>query len=330
MKILVIRFSSIGDIVLTTPVVRCLKRQLPGCEIHYATKKEYASILAGNPYVDKLHLLDQHLPALVSELKAEKFDHIIDLHANLRTLRMRTSLGGKWRRFHKLNFEKWLLVNFKIDRLPQRHIVDRYMDTVAHLGVTYDGQGLDFFVSPQEETEALALLPDTFKNGYVCLVPGAKFATKSIPVEKALEIIRQLPQPVVILGGPAEAEAAAQITEGSGRADVLHVCGRLKLAGSAALLKHAQAVITADTGLMHIASAFDKKIVSVWGNTVPQLGMYPFLPQASVHTPILAEVQGLSCRPCSKIGYARCPKGHFKCMREQDAERIAGAAKNPG
>lgn len=327
MKLLIVRFSSIGDIVLTTPVVRCLKQQLPDCEIHYALKKEYASILDGNPYIHKLHLLDKNLPALTAGLKKENFDHVIDLHANLRTLRMRLSLGGRWSRFRKLNVEKWLLVNFKINRLPNIHIVQRYMDTVAPLGVMYDGQGLDFFIRPDDEAHALAQLPDGLAGTYVCLVPGAKFATKSIPVEKAVEIVKRIPRPVLILGGPAEAEAAEQIVAQSGRMDVRHFCGKLKLPQSAALLKYAHSVITADTGLMHIAAAFDKKIVSVWGNTVPAFGMYPFLPDASAHPPRLAEVKDLPCRPCSKIGYAECPKGHFKCMREQDAGTIAGAAE---
>lgn len=320
MKILIVRFSSIGDIVLTTPVIRCLKQQVPGCEVHYALKKEYASILDGNPYVDKLHLLDKSLPTLLAQLKPEKFDHIIDLHANLRTLRMRMGLGGAWSRFHKLNVEKWLLVNVKINRMPRVHIVQRYMDAVAHLGVKYDGQGLDFFIRPEDEKLAMEQIP--FAE-YVCLVPGAKFATKSIPVEKAVEIIQHIPRPVIILGGPSEAEMAEHIVALSGRTDVLHRCGKLKLPQSAAVLKHAHSVITADTGLMHIASAFGKKIVSVWGNTVPEFGMYPFLSDHAPHVPQLAEVNGLSCRPCSKIGYEKCPKGHFKCMRNQNAAHIA-------
>ena len=322
MKLLIVRFSSIGDIVLTTPVLRCLKQQLPDCEIHYALKKEYASILDGNPYIHKLHLLDKNLPALVAELKKENFDHIIDLHANLRTLRMRMRMGGSWSRFRKLNVEKWLLVNFKIDRLPRVHIVQRYMEAVAHLGVSYDGLGLDFFIRPDDETAALAQLPVGLAGTYVCLVPGAKFATKSIPVEKAAEIVKRIPRPVVILGGPAEAEAAEQIVAQAGRMDVLHFCGKLKLPQSAALLKHAHSVISADTGLMHIAAAFHKKIVSVWGNTVPEFGMYPFLPDASENPPRLAEVKNLPCRPCSKIGYAECPQGHFKCMADQNVDQI--------
>ena len=133
-KILILRFSSIGDIVLTTPVPRTLKAQLDA-KIHYATKKNYRVVLEGNPYIDKLHLLEDDLGALITELKAEKFDYIIDLHHNLRTLMIKRRLGVKAYSFNKLNVEKWLMTNFKINKLPNVHIVDRYMETLAPLGV---------------------------------------------------------------------------------------------------------------------------------------------------------------------------------------------------
>lgn len=321
MKILVIRFSSIGDIVLTTPVVRCLKMQLPNCEIHYATKKEYASVLAGNPYIDKFHFLEKDLSVLIQEFKTEKFDYVIDLHNNLRTSHIKLKLGGNWSRFNKLNIEKWLLVNFKINKLPNVHIVYRYMQTVEHLGVEYDGKGLDFFISEKDEAGLLSSLPSGYTD-YICLVPGAKFATKSIPVEKCVEIIKNITRPIFILGGPSEAEIGQKIVELAGRKDVVNFCGKLSLAKSAGIIRRAHSVITADTGLMHIAAAFDKKIISVWGNTVPEFGMYPLLPENGNGESIISEVKGLSCRPCSKIGYAKCPKGHFKCMRDQDSRMI--------
>ncbi|MEQ9415680.1 MAG: glycosyl transferase, partial [Cyclobacteriaceae bacterium] len=127
MKILIIRFSSIGDIVLTTPVIRVLKTQVDNAEIHYATKARFAGLLKENPYVDKLHLLDDKLGLLITDLKREKFDHIIDLHNNLRTRIIKFSLGVKSSSFNKLNWEKWLMVNLKINKLPSLHIVDRYL-----------------------------------------------------------------------------------------------------------------------------------------------------------------------------------------------------------
>lgn len=328
MKILIIRFSSIGDIVLTTPVVRCLKKQLPESEVHYATKKEYAGVLAGNPYIHKLHLLDNDMRSLANILKKEKFDHVIDLHNNLRTFRLRLSIGGKWSRFSKENIRKWIWVNLKRNYMPKTHIVNRYMDTVAHLGVKYDGVGLDFFVSENEKEKATQLISASSHEQYVCLVPGAKFATKTIPVDKCVEIVERLHLPVFILGGKSETGIGSEIVSRSGKENIINYCGKLSLGESAAVLQKAAAVITADTGLMHIAAAFDRNIVSVWGNTSPELGMYPFLPAHGHGHTYIHEVNDLTCRPCSKIGFAQCPKGHFDCMRKQNAEAIATDASN--
>jgi ADP-heptose:LPS heptosyltransferase len=322
MKILVIRFSSIGDIVLTTPVVRCLKNQLD-CEVHYATKKEYASVLYGNPYIDKFHFLEKDLDGLVKQLKDEKFDHVIDLHNNLRTSHIKLRLGGKWSRLSKRNNPQRLLVQFKTKQMPDVQNLQRYIQTAEKLGITYDGKGLDFFIKPEDELDVLRLLPVEFRENYVCLVPGAKFATKSIPVDKCLEIIQHITRPIVILGGPAETEAGEEITRLSNRNDVLNLCGKISLGKSAAAIKHAYSIITADTGLMHMAASFDKKIVSVWGNTVPEFGMYPLLPEDGNGQSIISEVKDLPCRPCSKIGYAKCPKGHFKCMKDQESAFIS-------
>jgi ADP-heptose:LPS heptosyltransferase len=324
----VIRFSSIGDIVLTTPVLRCLKNQIPGVRIHYAVKKEYAQVLAGNPYIDQFHFLDGSLFSLIREIRREKFTYVADLHANLRS-RMLTFFLGRFiriNRLKKLNLRKWLLVNFKQNHMPRVHIVDRYLNVVMPLGVAYDGRGLDFFISENEETALMNILPASFGQEYVCLVPGAKFATKSIPAAKAAEIVQNLKRPVVILGGHAEVSAAEEILRGSKHPNALNLCGKLTLGQSAAALRHAHSVITADTGLMHIASALGRPIVSVWGNTVPALGMYPFLPTQGAPEPHLFEVDGLACRPCSKIGFSACPKGHFRCMNDQPAEQIADAA----
>ncbi|MFD2162660.1 glycosyltransferase family 9 protein [Paradesertivirga mongoliensis] len=314
MKILIIRFSSIGDIVLTTPVIRCLKQQIDGAEIHYLTKKSFASILDSNPYVDKLHLLSGTLSTTIKELEAENFDYIIDLHNNLRTRLIKLQLDVKARSFDKLNLKKFLLVNFKVNILPVKHIVDRYLDTVAFLDVKNDGQGLDYFFSGQHELESL--LPDTHQK-YIGLVIGAQHATKRLPVHKLIEICKTLSQPVVLLGGKEDAARGEEIRQGSPH-NVFNGCGKYSLEQSAVLVKNAQQIISHDTGLMHIAAAFDKPIISVWGNTVPEFGMYPY--KVSRHQ--MLEVKGLKCRPCSKIGYEKCPLGHFKCMNEQRTDSI--------
>ena len=145
LKVLIIRFSSIGDIVLTTPVIRCIKRQVNEVELHYLTKKTFEPVLAGNPYIDKIHFLNESLSRTISDLKLENFDHIIDLHHNLRTLIIKRRVGRPSSSFNKLNWQKWLLTNVGISRLPKKHLVDRYLETAEFLGVKNDGAGLDSF-----------------------------------------------------------------------------------------------------------------------------------------------------------------------------------------
>ncbi len=317
MKILVLRFSSIGDIVLTSPVVRALATQLPGAEVHFATKAAFGALFDANPYVAKVHLLTGSLSQLVAVLRAERFDHIVDLHNNLRTRLLTLQLGVPVTRFDKLNGLKWLLVRFKINRLPLVHIVQRYLAAAAPLGIQDDGRGLDYFIPPAQEVP-LTALPATHRAGYVAVVIGAAHATKRLPPEKLIELCEQLAQPLVLVGGPDDAPVAEllelyfQAKPGDGRTRIFNACGRFSLHGSASLVRQAQRVVTHDTGLMHIAAAFQRPIVSIWGNTVPEFGMTPF------HTDFrVLEVSGLPCRPCSKIGYAQCPKGHFRCMRDQ-------------
>jgi ADP-heptose:LPS heptosyltransferase len=310
-RILVIRFSSIGDIVLTTPVVRCLKNQVPNAEIHFVTKHKYASLANSNPYIDHIHLLKDSLNELIRELSALKFDYIIDLHHNYRSARIRHALGVKSFSVDKLNIQKWLLVRLKINRMPALHMVDRNLATVAALGVKNDGEGLDFFV-PSDEEFRISDLPDNFKHGYIAFVIAATWATKKLPIDKIVQICKNIDHPVIILGGKDEfAEGEAILSSLNG--NVLNFAGKLTLNQSASIVKNANIVLANDTGLMHIAAAFKKKILVFWGNTVPAFGMVPYQPHPKSAG---LEVENLKCRPCSKLGHTRCPKKHFRCMNE--------------
>ncbi|MFM2285483.1 MAG: hypothetical protein RLZZ543_980 [Bacteroidota bacterium] len=323
-RILIIRFSSIGDIVLTTPLVRCLAKQFPNAELHYLTKPSFKNILDPNPYLHKVWLWEDQPKEVLRQLKEQRFDVVIDLHHNLRSKRVKLALGRPSVSFNKLNVEKYLYVNFRINRLPNVHIVDRYLATVAHLGVKNDAQGLDYFIRPEDEFD-LTQLPQTHQNGYVAVVTGALKNTKRMPEVELSEVCKRIGLPIVLLGGKAEAEFGAHISKDLGEA-AYNTCGEISLGQSASLVKQASVVLTHDTGLMHIAAAFHKPIVSIWGNTVPEFGMYPYLPQASDQQ-FIAQVEGLSCRPCSKIGHAHCPKKHFRCMKDQNLVKIAEEVK---
>jgi len=320
-KILIIRFSSIGDIVLTTPVVRCLKEQAPGgAEIHYLTKQQYAPLLAGNPHISHIHTIRSAIGEVIPALRAEHFDHIVDLHRNFRSIGVWFRLRVPRTSFKKLNIRKWLLVTFKINLLPDRHVVDRYFGAVASLGIKNDGRGLDYFISGADDAGALPLkgLPS---SAYIAFVIGARYPTKCLPADMAAGVCRRLNRTVVLLGGQEDREKGDWIREQGGD-HVINACGLLTFSQSARVIRQAAKVITNDTGMMHIAAAFNKPILSLWGNTVPAFGMTPYLPHDAAAVPVLLEVKGLSCRPCSKLGYEKCPRGHFNCMRQLPAEDI--------
>ena len=316
-KILIIRFSSIGDIVLTTPVIRCLKMQKPEMEIHFLTKKSFKGIVENNPYLTKVHCIEKDVKEIVKELKKENFDFVVDLHNNIRSMQTKTALGKPSTSFRKLNFKKWMLVNFKINKMPAMHIVDRYLQTVAKLGIVNDNKGIDFFI-PEKDEVALSSIPVSHQNGYIGFVIGARHYTKQLPIAKIISICKKLNQPIILLGGKEDITSALEIEKAVGTS-IYNACGKYNLNQSASLVKQATKIISHDTGLMHIAAAFKKEIISIWGNTVPAFGFTPYFPASSSR---MVEVKNLSCRPCSKIGYEKCPKGHFKCMMLIDEAEV--------
>ncbi len=337
MKILIIRFSSIGDIVLTTPIVRCIKTQLPNVELHYLTKKSFQPIIESNPYIDKKFYLEGDLMPVIIELLKEKYDVIIDLHKNLRTRYVKSILSQAFNSniqkfsFSKLNTKKWLLTNFKINLLPDKSIVERYFEAVRKLGVKNDGQGLDYFIPEQDELKKDDL-PTAHSLGFVACAIGGQHETKKMPVAKWVEFCKQLQFPIVLLGGKEDAANAEEIRKVDG-VKIYNACGKFSLNESAHIVRKARFVITHDTGIMHIAAAFKKPIISIWGNTVPAFGMFPYYGYNNLQTNIapksyIIENKKISCRPCSKIGYQKCPKTHFNCMNKIEiAELLAISGK---
>lgn len=310
-RVLVIRFSSIGDIVLTTPVIRALHEQLAGgAEVHVLTKKKFSVVLENNPYIHQLHVMDQSIQEVIPALKELDFDYVIDLHNNIRSRIVKRGLKRLSFTFKKLNFEKWLLVNTGINRMPDVHVVDRYMDTLRAFQVKSDGKGLDYFLPEHLE------LPEGFPTEeYAAWAIGAAHEGKQMSKEKIAAVIAQLPFPVVLLGGKEDADNGAWLSQQLGN-KVVDFTGKLSLHQSALASKKARLVVCGDTGMMHIASAFQKPIVSLWGCTTPSLGMYPYRPHASS---VIMEPHGRKKRPCSKLGN-RCKYGmNHKCI-DQIAE----------
>ena len=324
MKLLIIRFSSIGDIVLTTPVIRCVKKQVSNVELHYLVKPHFKAVVANNPYIDKIHLLQQDWQQMIHDLKQEQFDYIIDLHHNLRTLRVKKALKVPAFSFNKLNIEKFIFVKLKWNVMPKLHIIDRYMETVRPFGVRNDGHGMDYFIAPGEEIRE-SDLPTSHKLGYVGIVIGASFKTKKLPVYKLQELCKKIDHPIILLGGPDDVAEAMEIQKVD-RVKIYNACGKFSLNESADLVRKAKVIIAHDTGLMHIAAAFKKPVISIWGSTTPSFGMTPYYGEyfaaRNPHPYDDVQVHKLWCRPCTKIGRHTCPQGHFKCMKNLSTDEI--------
>lgn len=319
-KVLVIRFSSIGDIVLTSPVVRCVKKQL-GSEIHFITKAKFRSTLEHNPHIDKIYTIDKEITEILHQLKKEKYDLIIDLHKNLRSKRLILNLGIKSISFNKINFEKWLRVHTRVNFLPKKHLVDRYFDGLSLLGVTNDGEGLSYHPG-LTEFDLAHLMPS---ERYVAIVLGATYHTKRIPKEKLEVIIQNSALKCILLGGSDVKELGDYLK--SKYPQVHNLCGEVSLNESAALVLNSKYTITGDTGLMHMAAAFKTPTMVFWGSTAFELGMYPYYGANYNIQHIHIVNKNITCSPCSKIGKDVCPKGHFKCMMDLSKQEIINGIK---
>ena len=335
MRLLFIRFSSIGDIVFTTPAIRAAKQQLPGVEIHFLTKQNMKAVTEANPYIDNFHYLDKDLSTTITQLKAIGFDYVIDLHKNFRTFKIKRALVVPALTYKKLSWQKLLLTKLHLNFMPVRHISDRCVDTLQPLGVINDGKGLDYFVPNQIKLNANAI-PASHKDGYIALVIGASFASKKLPIEKLQELCVLLKYPVVLVGGKEDVLEGEQVAKVD-PLKIFNACGKFSLNESALIVQASKTVISHDTGFLYIACAYHKKTVAIWGATSPALQVEPYYPaldsngnsaQSGQVTEMYynAIVPNLSCQPCSNYGSKQCPQGHFACMRQQNISAIADKA----
>jgi ADP-heptose:LPS heptosyltransferase len=316
--VLVVRLSAIGDIVLTTPVLAELHRALPEARIDYCTKAPFAPLVVSNPAVASV-VTPESLAA------GSAYDLVVDLQNNRRSRALVRKLRvGKVTRYHKRNWKKLLLVQFKINVSDGYHsVVERYGEALA--GIAPKVTALcGLYPLPEDRAFAAEALGADGPVLAVCF--GANHFTKRYPRERFARIIdivtSKTPARVLLLGGKEDEPEAAKLIAAlpeAAQSRVQSLAGKATLMQSAALLSGVDAVLTNDTGLMHIASAFGKKLFVIFGSSVKEFG---FMPWGAEYE--LFETQGLSCRPCSHIGRSSCPKGHFRCMTEIAPERIAG------
>ena len=315
-KILVIRLSSIGDIILTTPLLRRLQAAYPSAAIDYCTKQPFVSLLSSNPRLSKIYTTEQ--------LPNETYDFVVDLQNNHRSRTIVRSLNAKQKvKYRKENWKKWLMVQCKLNfYATTQSVVDRYQAALTKFEVSDDTEGCELYPSPSEKAFAEPYIIAGKKTLALCF--GARHFTKRYPPLRFAALLSVLCKDdsvrVLLLGGKEDASQALEIVNAlpvQYRSKVVNLSGSCSLMQTAALLEQCDAVLTNDTGLMHMASAFGQKLFVLFGSSSSAFGFLPY------HTPYeLFEVEGLSCRPCSHIGRDRCPKGHFRCMNDLPEERI--------
>ena len=335
MRLLFIRFSSIGDIVFTSPAIRAAKQQLPGVEIHFLTKQNMKAVTEANPYIDHFHYLDRDLSITINQLQLIGFDYIIDLHKNFRTYKIKRALSVPALTYKKLSWQKLLLTKLHLNFMPVRHISDRCVDTLKPLGVVNDGKGLDYFVPDQIQLNTNEI-PVSHKDGFIALVIGASFASKKLPIAQLQDLCNQLKYPIVLIGGKEDTMEGEQVAKVD-PLKIFNACGKFSLHESALLVQQSKMVISHDTGFLYIACAYHKKTVAIWGATSPALQVEPYYPSIELNSGSAQSAQAaemyynaivpnLSCQPCSNYGTKQCPQGHFACMRQQNISMIASKA----
>jgi len=322
-KICIFRLSAIGDIVLTTAMLRVLRKRFPEAEIHYIIKKQFASLFEANSFIDKLIPFDSKegfsgLLRLGRQLRSEQYDLFIDIHKNIRSVVSRNFAGAKDTVHFKKNLlKRTLLTSAKMDLYEEYDPVFlRFIKPLEKYGISYDGQGTELHISDISRGKIEQLLPATEKKIAV-LCPGASFPTKQWPEDYlktlAQTIISKTETIVVFHGGPAEKDICEELSKKTGG---ISLAGKLNLNESAALTERADVVVVNDTGMLHISEAMKTPVVGIYGPTAKQLGYFPVLKESTV-----AEID-LPCRPCTKMGKEACPEKHFRCMLDLTPEVV--------
>jgi len=318
-----------GDVLLTTPLVRAIRTRHPEARITFVTKSAFAPLLSHNPRITELIAYDPATPLarLTERLRAERFDHRLDLHGSLRSGALRWSVGGRWRGYPKHRFARSVLIRLKRDLYrDRRHVVERYFDAARDLDVRPDEGSLELFISRPSLDQARDFLAGGGigeGGSLVALVPGAAHATKRWPVahwQRLAATLTAAGRDVVVLGGAAERSIGADIAVAAGDR-AMNAAGLFDLQGSGALLKQARCAVTGDTGLMHMATAVGTPVVALFGPTVRQFGFTPYRSRATVLE------RSLDCRPCSAMGGPRCPLGHHRCLVDITADEVVEAIR---
>jgi lipopolysaccharide heptosyltransferase II len=338
-KILIIRFSSIGDIVLASSLIRALRMSYPDALIDFLVKSEYAELVRFNPHLSSVITLRtskmEELTDLRRRIGSERYDAIFDIHNSLRSRFLRLFSGAKHVSVvNKRVLPRFVLVKFKRNLYNEvLSVANRYLETAAMYGVHDDGKGLEIFIPDDTASAVLAIMGKYNLTRYervVGFAPAAKHYTKRwLPerfVELGIKLAKQERAKILVFGGKNDSDFCGDIAQlinsdlDSSAAESL--AGKFSLLEIAAALDYCHVVVSNDTGVMHLAAARKRNVVAIFGSTVREFGFFPYKTKN-----LVIEQEGLPCRPCSHIGLAQCPKGHFKCMRDINVDRVLSATR---
>jgi lipopolysaccharide heptosyltransferase II len=328
-NVLAVRFSSIGDVLLTTPLLRAIRHRHPAARITVLTKQAYVPLLSHNPHVERVIGMapGRHLTSVAAELRAGRYTHRLDLHDSVRTRMLRALVPGRWRTYPKHRVARALLIYAKRNRYRDRRpVAERYFSAARDLDVAPDGKPPEFVLGVEAEREATAWLESARlgqERTVIAVAPGAAHATKRWPLGHWRVLIRRLVAQgfdVAIVGGADDAPIGVELSHlTDGR--VVNAAGALGLQGTGALLRRSAALVSGDTGVMHMATGVGTPVVALFGPTVEAFGFFPYTDHAGV-----LEL-ALSCRPCSSKGSSRCPLGHHRCMIDIVPEMVFGMVR---
>ncbi|MBD3287889.1 hypothetical protein GF337_03720 [candidate division KSB1 bacterium] len=334
-KILIIRLSSIGDILLTTPLIRILKKRFPNSKIDFVIKEKFRELISHHPALDIVYSYhkkerEKGLKKIKERIRQQNYDIIFDIHKNFRSIYLRTAVGaGDIFKFKKFIVPRWLMVHFKINLYKKMiPVYQRYINSGEKLGIEYDDLGLDIYISESIRDKLRQqwnadLEPE--KNLVIGIAPGAGFETKRWHAEGFRAVIEDLlathPEARVLLFGNVKDRQITQNIIWNDHPRVFDVAGKYSLMETTAMMDYCKLVITNDSGLMHLASALKKKVVAIFGSTTEHLGFFPCNKEA-----LIIQNNALKCRPCTHVGRKKCPKKHFKCMLDIQAVDVLNAA----
>jgi heptosyltransferase-2 len=324
LRILVVRFSSIGDVLLTTPLLRALARRHPEARIAFATKRELAPLISNNPHVAAVFALEPHesVTQFAARARTWKPDYGLDLHGSLRSRALRVLVPARWSGYTKRKIARTLLIAAKVDLYGDpTPVAERYFQAARRLDVRPDGAAPEFHLSDRARERVAAWLGERALDAtpLAAMAPGAAHATKRWPVASWTALAERIGaaglRPIV-LGGPADRGLAQQLASVATTA-----AGEFSLQDTGALLERARVLVSGDTGVMHMATAVGTPVVALFGPTVRHFGFFPYA------APSVVLERPLDCRPCSAMGSARCPMGHHRCLVDIAPADVAAAVR---